>query len=296
MTLDPHLYLGPAVPFAITFNNHPTSAITPRHLKIGRTRRLEMALCVICMALFALGILGPSVEQPAHYHAFADQRHLWGIPNLMDVLSNLAFAGFAAMGAWHLWRTSAAAFSAIDRRLAGLFFFGLIVTAAFSGLYHLHPDNEGLAFDRYGMTIAFAGLLGLAASTRVSERAGQWLGLAVLVCGVSSIQSWSALGNVLPWAILQYGGMALMLALACLPARMGALPVSWLTVLLIYTLAKLLEHADQSVFELTHGLVSGHTLKHLVASCATLPVLAAFRRADRLLESPACDATFAAKR
>ena len=283
------------MPFAYTANNNPPSTVTQRHLKIGRTPRLEMVLCLICMALFALAVLGPSVEQPGHYHAFADQRHLWGIPNLMDVLSNLAFAGFGAMGAWHLWRTSAAAFSAIDRRLAGLFFFGLIVTAVFSGWYHLQPDNEGLAIDRYGMTVAFAGLLGLAASTRVSERAGQWLGLAVLVCGAWSIQSWSALGNVLPWAILQYGGMALILALACLPARMGALSVSWLTVLLIYTLAKLLEHADQSVFEFTHGLVSGHTLKHLVASCAAIPVLAAIHRANRLLESSACDATFAAK-
>ena len=284
------------MPFAFTANNHPPSTVTQRHLKIGRTPRLEMVLCLICMALFALAVLGPSVEQPGHYHAFADQRHLLGIPNLMDVVSNLAFAGFGAMGAWHLWRTSTAAFSAIDRRLAGLFFFGLIVTAAFSGWYHLQPDNEGLAIDRYGMTVAFAGLLGLAASTRVSERAGQWLGLAVLVCGAWSIQSWSALGNVLPWAILQYGGMAVILALACLPARMGALSISWLTVLLIYTLAKLLEHADQSVFELTHGLVSGHTLKHLVASCAALPVLAAIRRANRPLESSACDATFAAKR
>jgi hypothetical protein len=284
------------VPFAFTANNHPSSTVTQSHLEIGRTPRLEMALLLICMALFAWGVQGPSVEQPGHYHAFADQRHLLGIPNLMDVLSNLAFAGFGAMGAWHLGRTFPAAFSAIDRRLAGLFFFGLIVTAAFSGWYHLQPNNEGLAIDRYGMTIAFAGLLGLATSSRVSERAGQWLALAVLICGASSIQTWSALGNVLPWAILQYGGMALILALACLPARMGATSVSWLTVLLIYTLAKLLEHADQSVFEFTHGLVSGHTLKHLVASGAALPVLAAIRRANRLLESSACDATVAAKR
>ncbi len=283
------------MPIAFSFNNHPAPAITPRPLEIGRTPRLELALCVICMSLFALGIVGPSVEQPGHYHAFADQRQLLGIPNLMDVLSNLAFAGFGAIGAWHLWRTSPASFGAIDRRLAGLFFLGLIVTSAFSGWYHLRPDNEGLAIDRYGMTIAFAGLMGLAASTRVSERAGQWLALAFLVCGAWSIQTWSALGNVLPWAILQYGGMALILGLAYMPARMGALSVSWLTVLLVYTLAKLLEHADQSVFEFTHGLVSGHTLKHLVASCAAIPVLAAIHRANRLLESSACDATFAAK-
>lgn len=266
------------MPFAFTANSHPTSTVTQRHLEIGRTHQLEMAMCVICTTLLVLGVLGPSVEQPGHYHAFADQRYLWGIPNLMDVLSNLAFAAFGALGAWHLWRTSAAAFSAIDRRLAGLYFFGLIVTAAFSAWYHLQPDNEGLAIDRYGMTIAFAGLMGLAASDRVSERAGLWLALAVLVGGACGVQTWSALDNVLPWAILQYGGMALILALACLPARIGALSIPLLTVILVYALAKLLEHADQWVFELTQGLVSGHTLKHLVASCAALPVVSAIRR------------------
>ena len=162
-----------------------------------------------------------------------------------------------------------------------------MATAACSGWYHLQPQDSGLAIDRYGMTVAFAGLLGLAGATRVSERAGQWLALTVLLCGTWSIWSWSATANLLPWTVLQFGGMALMLGLGYLPARADALPVRWIAVILAYALAKVLELFDLPVYQLTGELVSGHTLKHIVASCAALPVIIATYRASRLLASPA---------
>lgn len=276
----------------------PTIQPQPQHLNLN-TPDLELALVIVCLALLAISAWGPGIEQPAHYHAFADRRQLFGVPNLMDVLSNLAFAALGAVGAWRTWRMPQGMPSPVQQNLAGLFFTGLIVTAFCSGWYHLQPDDVGLAVDRYGMTIAFAGLLGLAASTRVSERAGQWLALAVLVCGAWSIRISFADGNVLPWAVLQFGGMALMLGLGCMRPREGALPVSWITVILVYALAKLLEHADAQVYQLTNEWVSGHTLKHVVASLAALPILAALApmtRAGRPLESGAREATVVAKR
>ena len=251
------------------------------------TQGLEILLLIRCLTLVALGIWGPMIAQPEHYHAFADQRSLLRIPNMMDVLSNLAFAGFGLVGVWRIWLLPRGVLSPAQRSLAGLFFFGLVATAACSGWYHLQPQDNGLAIDRYGMTLAFAGLLGLAGATRVSERAGQWLALTALLCGTWSIHSWSATANIFPWSVLQFGGMALMLGLGCLPARADALPVSWTAVILAYSLAKVLELFDLPVYQLTGDLVSGHTLKHIVASCAALPVLIATYRATRLLESPA---------
>jgi len=257
-----------------------------------------MVLLISCLILLALGTWGPTMAQPEHYHAFADQRSLFGIPNMMDVLSNLAFAGFGVVGAWRVWLLPRGDLSPVQRSLAGLFFFGLVATAACSGWYHLQPEDNGLAIDRYGMTLAFAGLLGLAGATRVSDRAGQWLALIVLVFGTWSIWGWSTTANILPWTLLQFGGIALILGLACLPARAGALPVCWIAVILAYALAKVLELFDLPVYQLTGELVSGHTLKHIVASCAALPVLHATYRASRLLESPppAAAAAASAKR
>jgi hypothetical protein len=40
---------------------------------------------------------------------------------------------------------------------------------------------------------------------------------------------------------------------------------------------KLLELADHMIFEATHQVISGHSLKHMVAALAALPVIAAIR-------------------
>ena len=72
-------------------------------------------------------------------------------------------------------------------------------------------------------------------------------------------------GNVLPWAVLQFGGMALVLWLALLRPREDALDIRWSWVILAYAVAKLLEANDSSVYQCTGQLVSGHTLKHVVA-------------------------------
>ena len=161
--------------------------------------------------------------------------------------------------------------------LAALFFTGLIVTAAASSWYHLQSDNAGLAIDRLGMTVAFAGLLGLAAADRVSIRAGVLLSGLVLVLGPLSVWVWSMSGNLLPWLVLQFGGMALILWLAIRQPLQGALAVRWGVVILIYAAAKVLELADHAVYEFTSQLISGHSLKHIVASFAAWPVVAVLR-------------------
>ncbi len=282
----------------LNFHRNPSAATarpTARNLS-SSSHGLEMGLLMACLALLALGAWGPSIAQPSHYHAFADQRAMFGLPNMMDVLSNLALAGFGLVGAWRIWRLPKGAISPVQRSLADLFFAGLLMTALCSAWYHVQPQDLGLAVDRCGMAIAFAGLLGLAAATRVSDRAGQWLTLAVLVCGAWSIWTWSTSANVLPWAVLQYGGMALMLGLGFLAPRDGALPVSAFAVILVYALAKVLEQTDAQVYHLTEELVSGHTLKHIVASFAAVPVLRAMSRATRPLESSARGAAISAKR
>jgi hypothetical protein len=275
--------------------DQPLPAVRPQAHGLG-TVGPEWVLFAACLALLALGAYGPAVVQSSHYHVFADQRSLFGVPNMMDACSNLAFAGFGLVGIWRTGCLPRSAISPAQRKLVALFFFGLLVTAACSAWYHLQPEDGTLAIDRYGMTIAFAGLLGLAAATRVSDRAGQWLTFALLACGAWSIHTWIASANVLPWAVLQFGGLTLMLGLALLAPRVGALPVPWITVIIIYALAKVLEQSDAQVYHLTGDLISGHTLKHIVASFAALPVLRAMSRASPAIESPARSAALPAKR
>lgn len=252
-----------------------------------RVQRREGWLLLAAGLMVLLALAGPVVVQPGHYHDFADQRVWCGLPHAMDVLSNLPFAVWGVAGLWALAR--ALRVHAIDNAsagLAGLFFTGLIVTAGVSGYYHWQPDNPGLVWDRGGMVLAFAGLLGLAAMRAVSRRAGVALATAVLVLGLVSVQVWAVSGNLLPWAVLQGGGMILILVVACLPPVQPArgLQVRWGLILAFYALAKGLELADHQVFALTGQFISGHSLKHAVASLAAWPLLLAVRVATAAAE------------
>ena len=246
-----------------------------------KPEKYELALLAAVLALLAVALVAPAVAQSAHHHHFADQR-AWGwVPFAADVLSNLPFLIWGGVGLTLLaqqargvgHRTVAA-----SCRLMSLFFAGLVVTAFMSARYHWQPDNAGLVLDRLGMVVAFAGLIGLAAAGRVSARAGELLALAVLLLGPLSIWVWSASGNVLPWAVLQFGGMALVLCLARLKPLPGAPAIQWDWVIVIYALAKCFELADEAVFTATSQLVSGHSLKHVVASFAAWPVVFALLR------------------
>jgi len=236
--------------------------------------RLETVLLLACLALVATALVGPALPQPPQHHDFADQRALWGLPYAVDVLTNLPFAVAGLLGGWLLWRVPSGGISNMQRAMAMLFFAGLALTAAGSTWYHLRPDDAGLAIDRFAMAVAFAGLLGLAAAGRVSERAGAALGVAVLLLAPAAVQAWAVTGNVLPWAMVQFGGIALALWFACLRSVHGALSVHWFAVLVAYGVAKVLEVNDHAIYELTGQWLSGHSAKHVVAALAAAPVIA----------------------
>ena len=233
-----------------------------------RTR--EILLLSTVAILVSLAWLLPTIPLAPHYHDFADQRSLLNIHCAMDVLSNAPFALWGIWGLLILRRTHN--LNAAQRQTASLFFVGLITTAVASGYYHLAPNDAGLAIDRYGMSFAFAGLMGLATATRISDRAGMALSVASLALGFCAVWVCEATGNMTPWVVFQAGGMVLLLGLLVLPRVPGGLEISWLAIVLIYVAAKVLEMGDQTVFHFT-GWVSGHTLKHVVAGLAAWPII-----------------------
>lgn len=252
-------------------------------------RRREVALLLAVVLMACLALAGPALPQPASFHDFADQRALGPMPHAMDVLSNLPFAAWGVAGLWALARAvRLRAIGSVSAGLAALFFAGLVVTAGVSAFYHWEPDNAGLVWDRSGMVLAFAGLLGLAAVQDVSWRAGIALAAAVLTLGPVTVQVWAVSDNLLPWGVLQMGGMVLILALAWLQPASPApgLQIRWTLVIAWYALAKVLELADHAVFDLTGQLVSGHSLKHVVASLAAWPVVLAILQAAGMSQGP----------
>lgn len=234
----------------------------------GRERALLAALLLGVLA----ACLGPVLPDPMAGAGFADGRHWLGLPHAMDVLSNLPFALLGCGGLVRLRRIEAASTHEVAvRRCARLFFSGLVLTAAGSAFYHLHPDALRLGADRLGMAVAFAGMLGMAVSERVSPRMAWPMACGVLAAGLLALAVCHWRGDVLPWAVLQLGGMVLVLGLALLRPVPGALGLKLGTVICCYGVAKLLELGDDAIYQATGQLVSGHSLKHLAAACAGWP-------------------------
>ena len=248
-----------------------------------RLSRPECLLLALLAVLVGVALLAPGFTQPAGYHGFADQRGWGAIPHALNVLSNLPFAIGGVWGLWALQRAPRAALLPVERSMAALFFAGLVLTSFCSGWYHWLPNNAGLALDRVGMAVAFAGLLGLAAADRISARAGQAVGWGVLVLALLAVAVSALTGNVLPWALVQFGGVVLVVVLVFVKPVPGAMGVSIGLTIALYALAKVFEHFDAQVYTLTGEVLSGHSLKHLVASLAAWPVLAAVWRASALV-------------
>lgn len=247
--------------------------------------RTEFALLLGLCGAVLLAWLGPVLAQPAHYHAFADQRAWYGLPCTMDLLTNLPFA---LAGIWGLIVLQRWPVAGVQKALAWLFFCGLVLTGLCSGYYHWQPDDAGLVVDRLGMVLAFAGLLGLAGAEQISARAGWVTAGAVLLVGPLSVLVWAASGNLLPWLVLQGGGMLLISSICLRKQGVSRGSISWGTVIVFYALAKALEFGDHAVFAWTQGWVSGHSLKHLMAALAAWPVLAVMHNVAQANQRSSC--------
>lgn len=210
-----------------------------------------------------------------HGHPFVDARVFWGIPNFMDVLTNVPLL---LGGLWGAWALRGQRLPGLASQAVNLFFAGLVLTGLCSAWYHWSPDPGGLVLERLGMAVTFAGALALAVSERVGLPATRMtLSLALVVALLSAVMPLSH-GNVWPWAVVQFGGMALMLWLALQKPVAGAMGVRIGWLIALYALAKCLELGDEPIFHATGEWVSGHSLKHVVAALAVWPVIAAVRQ------------------
>jgi multisubunit Na+/H+ antiporter MnhB subunit len=229
--------------------------------------RAEWICLAGLLAMIALAALLPAMRQPAGYHAFADARSFAAIPNAWNVLSNLAFIAAAAAILLGLPRSPARDLPRATRNALFVTGIGLIFTAAGSAYYHADPGDEPLLWDRLPMTIVFAGIAGGVLAQRVTPRAGTWAAIVLLLIGPSSLIYWRSTGNLMPYIVLQ-GALMAGLLLIVLSTPRGDDPLPWWWVIVWYGIAKVAELFDVAIFDVTGGVVSGHTLKHLLAAVA----------------------------
>ena len=224
----------------------------------------EWALCGVSLALLAVAMSVDPIAQDTGYHQFADRRGAAGVPNFLNVASNAAFLAIGIAGiALSLNRPVHGA-----RMSWTVLFAGAMLVAFGSGYYHWAPDNASLVWDRLPMTIGFMGLFVALLSEHISERLEKLLLVPALAVGAASVAWWHYADDLRLYAWVQFMPLVILSLLVVLfPGRYthrGFL----LYGLACYLLAKVAEALDRQTFEATAGMVSGHTLKHLLAALA----------------------------
>lgn len=225
----------------------------------------EAALLFLMLApLVALLLAVPPIPQDPNYHALADSRAIFGIPNFLNVASNV---GFLIVGLLGLAMCLGQGVAGASRAWTTLF-FGTLLVAFGSAYYHWNPDSRTLVWDRLPMTIAFMALFAALIAEHMRPGIERTLLPIALVVGIASVGWWHYTDDLRLYAWVQFSPLiAIVFVLLIYPARFTHR--AYLVYgLICYAAAKVVEFGDHAIFGATSSAVSGHGLKHLLAALA----------------------------
>src|SRR5713226_7968546 len=244
---------------------------------------VRVAFLVLLCMLFIGGylLLNPPMEQPQPYHNFADQRPLLGMPHMLNVASNLPFLVVGVWGmiwmARHPHGESGAFLRAAERWAYWIYFLGLTLTGIGSSYYHANPTNDTLVWDRMALAVTFMALFTAILAERLCWKLSAWLVGPMVVLGIASVLYWhwtetQGTGDLRFYFVVQFFPLVAfpILFLLFKPRYTGTGDL--IASLACYGVAKLVEYFDANVYA-QGGLVSGHTLKHLIAGLSAYFIL-----------------------
>ncbi len=238
---------------------------------------MKAAPAIITIGIIAAFAAHGRIAQPVQYNDFADHSALPGIPHAGDVLSNAGFALVAIWGWLVLWphRNS-------DRLRDGwpgyrLFLIGLLLTAFGSAFFHLAPGNGRLTWDMLPIALVGAGLLAGVRGDRQRHATTNIEAIGLGLYAVASVAWWvvtdrHGAGDLRPYLVLQVLPLILIPLWQAIHRAPRIERIAFAAAMGLYVLAKIAEVFDHPIADAL-GFVSGHTLKHLIATAATAAVV-----------------------
>ncbi|HEX5062958.1 MAG TPA: hypothetical protein VFV99_26470 [Kofleriaceae bacterium] len=230
----------------------PTSSSPMRRGLAGTVVLVSLVAAVVA------ALASPITRGPA-FHAYADQRELFGIQHAGDVLSNLAFL---AVGLWAMRRAVTPAQQAAASAVS--------LIAMGSAMYHFAPADITLALDWLGIgfTLGFVGAAVL--GDRLGAVAEQRALFLTPILTLATIITWLVTGGthggtMTPYVAWQALGIVVPPLVALIaPGKIPRVPL--LGAVALFALARLCAAHDAGLLDAIG--VSGHSLKHVAAAGA----------------------------
>lgn len=237
-------------------------------------------LALVCV--LGLVMLGP-VPQDQNYHNFADQRALFGIPNFLNVITNLPFALVALKGLGVVRKIHEKELKHISLTL----FAGFLILTTGSGYYHWKPENITLVYDRIPIVIVIMSFLACIIYS-INRTIGYKAFFILNIIGVFTVIYWIVSENA-GRGDLRWYGMAQFSPIIAIPLMLILYKPSFnpskevILIFLFFGLARLTEMLDQQVYHFLNNIISGHSLKHLFMVAAAYEIVVLMRRRVKVL-------------
>jgi len=261
-----------------------TSTERTGDLARGSMWRHGVALAVLLVPLDALLSMRPFVE-PAGYMDFAARRVLLGIPNFFDVLSSFLFLAVGIAGL----RVSLRLRPPGSLAAWVVFSAGIALVGLGSAYFHWNPTRDTIVWDRVPMVLGFMGFLAAILSDYVSARLVRLL-LPMVLIGIASVVYGHQFEDLRFYSWIQALPLLGIVAIFLYPARYTCRGYL-LAAIGCYGLAKLAEIYDLPIYSFTSGIVSGHTLKHVLSAFGVYLLLPMLKRRTPIGVAPGTSPT-----
>ncbi len=238
---------------------------------------MKIIIILSSILIAALFIIVEPIPQPQIYYNFSDKNNYFGINNFWNVISNIPFLVVGLMGLVLDRNKKLIHENYLITPVYSIFFLGVFLTSFGSSWFHLNPNNETLVWDRLPMTIGFMALtIGLLSEYLNRELQKQLL-YPLLFVGLVSVVYWhiteqAGHGDLRLYVLVQFLPIIIIPVIALTHKARFSHSRELIGVVTFYVLAKLAEQYDQAIHEML-GVISGHTIKHLLAAIATYLVL-----------------------
>ena len=174
------------------------------------------------------------------YHNFADKRTFLGIPNAMDVFSNIAIA----IPALYLLQ---------KQGKCSLLSISILVLSIASSYYHLQPTDDRIFWDMMAVATTHAVI--------ASFFIGKEYIIPLYIASILGVVYWKYTNDLRPYIVILVG---IPLYLFSVLHKNKTVTNHLYLIILLGGLARIIEHNDHSVYKLTGNQISGHTIKHIL--------------------------------
>lgn len=251
---------------------------------VGRSKDILMML-VTTLAVIGIFFV-PAIKQDPAYHLFVDHRHFVGVDNFFNVVSNLPFVTLGISGLFFTYFVKKHKLGRVGKSettyLYTVFFAGILLTGFGSAYYHYNPTNKTLIWDRLPMTISFMAFFCMVIGYHASMILAKKLLAPLLVLGMSSVIYWAwtegrGEGDLRPYVLVQF---LLLILVPILISKSKAEFLQSKTIWLVigyYAMAKGFEQWDALIYD-KFLIISGHSIKHMVAALGAYVVYLHFKR------------------